>query len=137
VMTEQFRPEKLLAVMAAGASGYLIKHEISRAALLATLDLVLLGAAVIPRFTEEVVTPQSVRRESPGDVALMHGLSGREEAVLGLLVRGASNKHIAQELDIAEATVKVHVKSLFRKLHVANRTQAALWAMERAPTRDP
>ena len=43
-------------------------------------------------------------------------------------MRGASNKHIARELQIAEATVKVHVKSVLRKIRVKNRTQAAMWA---------
>jgi two-component system nitrate/nitrite response regulator NarL len=46
------------------------------------------------------------------------------------LTKGASNKHIARELNIAEATVKVHVKSLLRKIRVSNRTQAAMWAIK-------
>jgi hypothetical protein len=49
------------------------------------------------------------------------------------LTQGASNKHIARELNIAEATVKVHVKSLLGKIGVKNRTQAAMWAMGRGP----
>ena len=47
------------------------------------------------------------------------------------LTHGASNKHIARELNIAEATVKIHVKSLLSKIRVNNRTQAAMWAMNR------
>jgi two-component system nitrate/nitrite response regulator NarL len=46
------------------------------------------------------------------------------------LVKGLSNKIIARKLDIAEATVKVHMKSVLRKIRVANRTQAAIWALE-------
>jgi hypothetical protein len=49
------------------------------------------------------------------------------------LTQGASNKHIARELNIAEATVKVHVKGLLGKIGVKNRTQAAVWAMGRGP----
>ena len=56
-------------------------------------------------------------------------LSRRESQVLRCLAAGASNKLIARELSLAEATVKVHVKGLLRKLRLTNRTQAAIWAM--------
>jgi len=58
-------------------------------------------------------------------------MSEREQTILMHLMEGASNKHIARELDIAEATVKVHVKSLLIKIRAKNRTQAATWAMAR------
>ena len=45
-------------------------------------------------------------------------------------MQGAPNKIIARQLDVAEATVKVHVKAILRKIQVANRTQAAMWAVE-------
>jgi DNA-binding CsgD family transcriptional regulator len=54
--------------------------------------------------------------------------SPREVAVLTQLIRGDSNKRIARNLGITEATVKVHLKSLMRKIGVTNRTQAAMWA---------
>jgi two-component system nitrate/nitrite response regulator NarL len=56
-------------------------------------------------------------------------LSQREREILGCLEKGASNKQIANRLDISEATVKVHVKSILRKIKVDNRTQAAIWAL--------
>ena len=59
-----------------------------------------------------------------------HGLSEREEQILRDLVKGLSNKTIARKLDIAEATVKVHMKSILRKIRVTNRTQGAIWALE-------
>ncbi len=46
------------------------------------------------------------------------------------VLKGHANKMIARTLDIAEATVKVHLKSVLRKIRVANRTQAAIWALE-------
>jgi two-component system nitrate/nitrite response regulator NarL len=61
-------------------------------------------------------------------------LSSREIQTLECLVSGMSNKLIARQLDIAEATVKVHLRSLLRKLKVQNRTQAAIWAMQNATT---
>jgi two-component system nitrate/nitrite response regulator NarL len=57
-------------------------------------------------------------------------LSEREAQILDGLVRGHANKVIARSCDITEATVKVHMKSILRKIQVANRTQAAVWALE-------
>ena len=58
-----------------------------------------------------------------------HGLSEREAQILDGLVKGHANKVIARTCEIAEATVKVHMKSILRKIRVDNRTQAAIWAM--------
>jgi two-component system nitrate/nitrite response regulator NarL len=58
------------------------------------------------------------------------GLSEREAQILDGLVKGHANKVIARTCDIAEATVKVHMKAIMRKIRVDNRTQAAIWAME-------
>ena len=66
----------------------------------------------------------------------VRGLSPREREILQLLVTGASNKLIATRLGITEATVKVHLKTLLRKIDVNNRTQAAIWAMNNGFTAD-
>ena len=58
------------------------------------------------------------------------GLSEREAQILDGLVKGHANKVIARTCEITEATVKVHMKSILRKIRVDNRTQAAIWAME-------
>ena len=58
----------------------------------------------------------------------MSRLSGREAQILHCLTKGASNKLIARDLGVAEATIKVHVKAILRKVKAANRTQAAMWA---------
>ena len=58
------------------------------------------------------------------------GLSEREAQILDGLVKGHANKVIARMCEITEATVKVHMKSIMRKIRVDNRTQAAIWAME-------
>jgi DNA-binding NarL/FixJ family response regulator len=67
--------------------------------------------------------PPSIGRHVPG-----LPLSGQEVRILGKLVQGGSNKDIANELGIAEATVKVHLRACYDKIGVKNRTQAALWA---------
>jgi two-component system nitrate/nitrite response regulator NarL len=86
----------------------------------------------IPTSVELQVEPESAPARPPDD-AVQNGffgrLSDREHVILMHLTEGASNKHIARELNIAEATVKVHVKSLLRKIRVNNRTQAAIWAI--------
>src|SRR5207237_6965922 len=56
-------------------------------------------------------------------------LSPRETSILRCLVEGDSNKCIARKINIAEATVKVHIKAILRKIRVQNRTQAAIWGM--------
>jgi two-component system nitrate/nitrite response regulator NarL len=60
-------------------------------------------------------------------------LSARQQSILGCLIQGDSNKTIARKMAIAEATVKVHVKAILRKIRVHNRTQAAIWAMSTGP----
>jgi two-component system nitrate/nitrite response regulator NarL len=57
-------------------------------------------------------------------------LSSREAQILHLITQGAANKVIARELGLAEATVKVDVKAILRKVKVSNRTQAAMWAQQ-------
>ena len=68
--------------------------------------------------------------ENSFSIRVRHGLSEREEQILSDLVKGLSNKIIARKRAMAEATVKVHVKSILRKIRAANRTQAAVWALE-------
>ena len=57
-------------------------------------------------------------------------LSARETQVLNYLRQGAPNKIIARQFDLTEATIKVHVKAILRKIGAANRTQAAMWAQQ-------
>ena len=62
------------------------------------------------------------------------GLSVRETVILRCLMDGDSNKIIARKFDITEATVKVHVKAILRKIQAKNRTQAAIWAASHLPS---
>jgi two-component system nitrate/nitrite response regulator NarL len=82
---------------------------------------------------EDVSVNMSALPQRPMDVPSprnIHSLSKREAQMLDGLVKGHANKVIARTCDITEATVKVHMKSILRKIRVANRTQAAIWAME-------
>jgi DNA-binding CsgD family transcriptional regulator len=69
----------------------------------------------------------------------VHGVmeSRSDQRLLRCLIEGYSNKCIARKIDIAEATVKVHVKAILRKIRVQNRTQAAIWGMNNGSLKRP
>jgi len=118
--------ERIMGALEAGADGIVSKDR-SPEAVAQSLRLVAIGEKVLPQDVAEML----VRRPgpAPADLRSPRGLSAREAQILGGLLRGHSNKMIANELSITEATVKVHLKSLLRKIGCSNRTQAAIWAM--------
>ena len=117
---------------AAGADGYL-KNSIACEALVGTLKLVLMGEKIVPtQVVAELVNGAFPSRPHIWDTTTANAnLSERETEILRQLVLGEANKVISRHLSISEATVKVHVKAILRKLHVLNRTQAAIWAVNR------
>lgn len=146
VLSEHFSPAEALSAVRSGGNSYLVKDEISPEVVLKSLELTLLGAVVVSRgFVDGMMNGRAVLAPDAADcekaatesaavptVDPQHratGLSCRERVILSHLMQGAANKQIARELGIAEATVKVHVKSLLRKVGVRNRTQAAMWGI--------
>lgn len=120
------------ACFAAGASGYLLK-DISRDALQGTLSLVTVGEKVFPSalaFQMAGLVTRFGERRFDATKLEAGNLSEREIDILRCLVTGYPNKIIAANLSIAESTVKVHLKRILRKTRAANRTQAAIWAVE-------
>jgi two-component system nitrate/nitrite response regulator NarL len=109
------------------ADGYLLK-DISPDALARSLRLIMSGYGLLPR---DLVPAMMADHRVSGIPGAEPVLTSREHDVVRLLHGGASNKRIANELDISPSTVKVHVKTLLRKLNVRTRTQAALWAAKR------
>ncbi len=73
--------------------------------------------------------PNEINAETAAELLATKPLSSREVAILERIVRGDSNKHVARFFNIAEPTVKAHVKAILRKLGASNRTQAAIWAV--------
>lgn len=123
VLTTFSDDHRVRAALAAGATGYLLKDA-------APDDVV---AAVRAAARDETpIDPRVARALLPGVAATDRGpeLPPRERDVLVRIARGLSNRQIATELGIAERTVKVHVGSLFRRIGVADRTSAALWARD-------
>ncbi len=123
---------RLREAIAGALDGYVCKDRPS-AALAEALHLVMLGETVYPCSPDMLMSMLGGRAgRPPGRIGLPNGrgLSQRETEILAALMRGESNKQIARELGITEATVKVHLKGLLRKIKASNRTQAAIWALE-------
>jgi two-component system, NarL family, response regulator LiaR len=74
---------------------------------------------------------QNIRGENPDSEPLFTELTGRELEVLKLIANGLTNNQIAEKLVISENTVKGHVSNILSKLHVADRTQVAVYAWQR------
>lgn len=128
VLSEKVCMASLAACLSAGVSGFLTK-DISAEALLESLQLVALGETVLPTDLAGLFLNDEADWNPPRVVTgKSSGLSNREIEIVQWLLRGESNKVIARHLNITEATIKVHVKSVLRKIKVGNRTQAAIWA---------
>jgi two-component system nitrate/nitrite response regulator NarL len=111
-------------------------------AFIKSIELVMMGEAVFPpaflSFALGAYAASAEMAESVSDgdatievpeLPLVQQLSPRERSILRCLIEGASNKCIARKVDISEATVKVHIKAILRKIRVQNRTQAAIWGI--------
>jgi two-component system nitrate/nitrite response regulator NarL len=140
LLTDQLESAAIVSAFQAGLDG-LCSTAMSGEALIKALELITLGetfisaAAGIALFERRRAAPQahgagSGAPVSNNDFASVSTLSGREAQILHLLTKGASNKLIARDLGVAEATVKVHLKAILRKVNAANRTQAAMWAQQ-------
>lgn len=133
VLTTFEEDEEVFAALQAGAAGYLLKAA-PAAKLVEAILATARGESVLqPSVAAKLIgeyTRLSRREESRREQPLNDPLSGRELAVLAALAQGHSNKEIAGKLGITEGTVKNHMTSVFGKLGVVDRTQAALKAKE-------
>jgi DNA-binding NarL/FixJ family response regulator len=108
-----------------GASGFMPKNSLNQV-LISAIRLVLAGGVYIPpeALLKSALKPQP----APTTMAALQldslGLTNRQLDVLRLLVKGLSNKRISRQIDLAEATVKIHIRGILRTLSVTNRTEA-------------
>ena len=132
LLHDDLEVECLIEAFQAGADGYILK-EIACESLLSSLRLVALGEKVVPgKLVEQLSSvAMAANNHARAETEISKILSEREIETLHCLVKGYPNKIIARRLEIGEATVKVHVKAILRKLMVQNRTQAAIWAVNR------
>ena len=149
IVADRYRLAELVSALRAGANGYFV-DVMTYDVFVKSIELVMMGETIYPpAFLSFVVDPDagSIDEMAPRDEqralaaptedtvsaaedTIAPQLSPRETSILRCLVEGDSNKCIARKIDIAEATVKVHVKAILRKIRVQNRTQAAVWGMK-------
>jgi len=143
MLADHYRIDHVVSALKAGADAYFVRVT-NWDAFIKSLELVMLGETILPSALLPFVLNHDGRRE---DDAIGHDfgenaeapqetehdstphLSAREQCILHYLIEGHSNKAIARKINIAVATVKVHVKTILRKIRVQNRTQAAIWAI--------
>ncbi len=120
--------EDLLDTLRAGAAGYLLKN-IDADYFVDAIRRAAAGESVVsPEMTGKLVA--GLKHPAPVQPADGDRLSVREREILKGLARGASNKELAREFGLAESTVKIHVQNILRKLNLASRVQAAVYAVE-------
>ena len=128
VLANELCLTNMARLLRAGVDGYLLK-DLSAEALSLSLLLVIKGEKALPSTLARVLADDP-RTDAANGASLraQKRLTEREEQILRCLLHAYSNKHIARALNISEGTVKVHLKSLMKKIAAGNRTQAALWA---------
>src|SRR3984893_7620082 len=142
IVADHYRLDELVSAFRAGANGYFV-DIMTCDVFIKSVELVVMGETIFPpAFLSFVLGPdgeqlaETVLLDEKNEAILFTTedtltpqLSPREKSILHCLIEGDSNKCIARKIDIAEATVRVHVKAILRKIRVQNRTQAAIWGM--------
>jgi two-component system nitrate/nitrite response regulator NarL len=143
VVAERFRLNDVISAFQQGAKAYFLK-DARPGAFIKYLELAMMGETIVPpailsfildRQDDYQQEPEKIKWSAAMNTEDNHvygnrrpHLSDRERTILRCLITGDSNKTIARKINIAEATVKVHIKVILRKVQVQNRTQAAIWA---------
>ncbi|KJS41966.1 MAG: hypothetical protein VR70_04530 [Rhodospirillaceae bacterium BRH_c57] len=123
VLSGDTASETVRGVLLSGACGFLPK-TLHAETIVHALRLILSGGTYFPASAlAERKEPMARPPTGCGD------LTAREREILAMIAQGATNKHIARALDLTEITVKTHLRNIFRKIGVQNRTQAAAWAL--------
>ena len=125
VLTSFATDDKVFPALKAGALGYLLKDS-NPQELLDAIRQVSKGESWLHPSVAKKVLKELTHTSTPSN---LEELTERETEVLKLVAQGMSNREIADQLVISEATVRTHVSSLLAKLHLASRTQAALFAL--------
>jgi NarL family two-component system response regulator LiaR len=125
VLTSFAEDEQVFPAIKAGATGYLLKDTAPRELLQAIRDVHCGQVSLHPTIARKLVG----ELKRPSDLPPAEDpLTEREVQVLALVARGLANQEIADLLFIGERTVRTHISNILGKLHLANRTQAALYA---------
>ena len=126
VLTSFATDDKVFPAIKAGALGYLLKDSEPSDVVDAIRQVYRGESSLHPRIARKLMQELSHPADQP---PTPDPLTEREMEVLGLVAQGKSNREIADDLTVTEGTVRVHVSSILSKLHLASRTQAALYAL--------
>ncbi len=133
VLTSYLRDELIFAAIRAGAISYLLK-DADADTVLQAIHAAMQGEAILhPRVARRLIAEVSHPRQRDDP---LNSLSAREMEVLKLVAQGHTNAEIAARLFITERTVKSHVSNILSKLHLSDRTQAAIYAWRRGLMED-
>lgn len=140
ILTVSEDAEELTTALRDGACGFLVKN-IDAETLVAGIRKAAAGEPVIAesmtaKWIASLRAPVPAARLAPAAHASVDPdqLTPREHDIVRALARGASNKEIAREFDVAESTVKIHVQNVLKKLNLSSRVQIAVYAVERGLT---
>jgi two-component system response regulator DevR len=123
--------DAVIASIMAGAAGYLLKHT-DPERLIEAVERVAAGASLLdPEVTQAALEFMRRGASPPGEDALA-ALSDQERRILPLIAEGKTNREIGAELSLSPHTVKTYVSSIFQKLHLARRSQAAAFVTRAA-----
>ena len=138
IVADHYRLNELTSAFRASANGYFV-NVITCDRFIRSIELVMMGETIFPSALLDANRPHLV--EASASVRNLEAilvakedataplLSPQEKVILRCIIEGESNKCIARKIDVTEATVKVHVKAILRKIRVQNRTQAAVWGI--------
>lgn len=130
ILTSFGEEDKVVPAIQAGAHGYLLK-DIPPDELVHAIREEYLGKVQLhPQAAQKLMSAIAANKEPSTEHSAEQGLTRRELDVLQLISDGCNNREIAEKLVISEKTVKTHVSSILSKLHVADRTQAAIYALK-------
>ncbi|GAI43030.1 unnamed protein product, partial [marine sediment metagenome] len=114
-----------------GATGYLLKKTEPDELVYAILYVAQGGAIISPLMATKLLTEFKFQGLMRGSIEADTNLTSREVEVLQLVAQGVNNKQIGDSLFISENTVRTHIRHIMGKLHLANRTQAAAYALKK------
>ncbi len=132
ILTSFAEDDKVFPSIKAGAQGYLLKN-VSPTDLIKAIQAAHRGEAQLdPEIAKKLMDEFSAKPEKPTSGEL----TAREMEVLRIIARGLNNREIAEELVLSEKTVKTHVSNILSKLHLSDRTQAAIYAFREGLVQD-
>jgi two-component system, NarL family, response regulator LiaR len=139
ILTSFGEEERVLPAIRAGAQGYLLKDIPPRELVQAVRDAYLGRVQLHPDIARKLMVVAAAKDQphtiSAGEIS-EESLTEREREVLSLIAEGKNNREIAEQLVISEKTVKTHVSNILNKLHLDDRTQAAIYALRHGLTTD-